>query len=778
MEKLKTHILGYPRIGKNRELKTAVESYWKREISGEALNEAGKQIRTSNRTVQTRAGLDHVPCNDFSFYDQMLDMSCLVGNIPERFGWNGGPVGPDLYFALARGNAAARACEMTKWFDTNYHYIVPEINAKTTFKLSSEKVFEEFEEARQAGALARPVLIGPITYLLLSKVTTGEAGVFDRWSLLDPLVEVYGQILNRLQISGAEWVQIDEPALCLDLSKDILALFDKTYRKFKVWTPKLYLLLAGYFGELRENFETVAKLPVDAIHLDAVRGAQEVERLIEKWPQDKILSLGIIDGRNIWKTDYSKALPLIRKTVNRLGSTDVWLAPSCSLLHAPLSLEREKDHGEIRLWLSFAEEKLQELQDLAQLALGRKGKKTLEENRAVLERRESYPAVTRPEVRQKTAQITDDLLRRNSSFLVRQNAQREKLRLPLFPTTTIGSFPQTKEVRAWRAQWKQGKLEQSVYEAKLRAETEVCIRKQEKIGLDVLVHGEFERNDMVEYFGEQLSGFIFTVNGWVQSYGTRCVKPPVIYGDISRPVPMTVEWYRYAQSLSAKPVKGMLTGPITILQWSFVRDDVERKEVAFQLGLAIRDEVQDLEEAGAAVIQIDEPALREGLPLRRNGWAKYLEWAVNAFKLCASGVKDDTQVHTHMCYSEFNDIIEAIARIDADVITIETSRSHMELLNAFESFDYPNEIGPGVYEIHSPRVPTAQEMANLLEKAATKIPIENLWVNPDCGLKTRDWPEVEAALTRMVEAAKALRKRRASSGHTMSFLGFNFVYPK
>lgn len=758
MKEVKTHILGYPRIGNHRELKKATEAYWKQQISQEELQATGKKIRSQNWKTQLEKGLSGIPCNDFSFYDQMLDASCLIGNVPPRFGWSGGLIDETIYFAMARGTAGAHACEMTKWFDTNYHFIVPELYPNTNFKISSRKIFEEFTETKALGIKSRPVLIGPLTYLFLAKEAKPSAR-FNRWALLESITDVYIQALSELQALGAEWVQIDEPILSLDLPKDILALFQKTYSRIKKNVPSLNYLLATYFGELRENFSTVAALPVDAIHIDAVRGENEFDAVLKKWPRDKILSLGIIDGRNIWKTNYEKALPKIKKAIQALGEKKVWLAPSCSLLHVPLSLKEEKNLGDPSAWFSFAEEKLVELQDLAKLAT-QEDSVLLRNNREIFEQRSQHVFVSRPAVRERTSQIKEEDLHRLSPFSTRQIIQKKRFDLPLFPTTTIGSFPQSPEVRSWRAQLKNGALTSAAYDEKIKCETESCIRRQEKIGLDVLVHGEFERNDMVEYFGEALSGFVFTANGWVQSYGTRCVKPPIIYADVLRPFPMTVSWAEYAQSLTKKPMKGMLTGPVTILQWSFVRDDLSRKDVAFQLGLAIRDEVQDLEKAGISIIQIDEPALREGLPLRQNEWKNYLSWAVQAFRLSSSGVKDETQIHTHMCYSEFNDIIQAIADLDADVITIETSRSNMELLNAFESFAYPNEIGPGVYDIHSPRVPSAEIMADLIEKASRKIPFENLWVNPDCGLKTRGWPEVEEALSKMVAAAKMLREKK------------------
>jgi 5-methyltetrahydropteroyltriglutamate--homocysteine methyltransferase len=764
---LTTHLLGFPRIGEKRELKQAAEAHWKGALSADQLRATGRELRLRHWRLQEQAGISLIPSNDFSFYDQMLDMTCLLGNVPARFSNAERIISLETYFAIARGTASACSChppqsasEMTKWFDTNYHYIVPEFDTKTSFRLASAKVFDEFEEALAAGIKTKPVLIGPVTYLALGKST--EAG-FDRFSLLDKILPVYAGILQQLAALGAEWVQLDEPALALDLEPGIRALYTKAYTALRQAAPNLKLIAATYFGELADNRVTLLNLPVDAVHIDAVRAPHELEAVLTGFPKDKILSLGIIDGRNIWKNDLHASLALIDKARVALGGSRLWLAPSCSLLHVPVTLRHETSlDAELKNWLAFAEEKLAELVTLARHAAGDFQPLALKENQTALLSRKASTRIHRPAVKQRLAAVTEADARRLAPFPERQKAQRARLKLPLYPTTTIGSFPQTAEIRSARAKWKKGDWTGEQYEAFLEEATTRAVQFQESIGIDMLVHGEFERNDMVEYFGEQLDGFAFTQNGWVQSYGSRCVKPPVIYGDVARPRPMTVRWSAYAQSLTQKPMKGMLTGPVTILQWSFVRDDQPRRETTRQIALAIRDEVVDLEKAGIAAIQIDEPAVREGLPLRRKDWDTYLQWAVGAFRLCASGVRNDTQIHTHMCYAEFNDIIEAIAEMDADVITIETSRSNMELLGAFVGFKYPAEIGPGVYDIHSPRVPEAVEMVALMKKAGAVLPPENLWVNPDCGLKTRGWPEVTAALGNMVRAARDLRDGAAS----------------
>ncbi len=779
-----THSLGYPRIGANRELKKATEAFWKGNLSEAELLRIGKDLRLTHWQKQRDSGLDLVPCNDFSFYDQVLDLTCMVGNVPPRFGWKGDSVDLETRFLIARGQRGGSegedgadqkdcqtakvstfASEMTKWFDTNYHYIVPEFRQDTRFKLASCKVMDEFLEAKENGIPAKPVLLGPVTYLSLGKVQDSLHPDFDRFSLFDDLLAVYVEVLKRLQDAGAEWVQIDEPILALDLDPRQQDLLRKSTAAYAEEAPGLKILLASYFGPLGDHLDLACSLPCHGLHLDAVRAKQEVSRVAENLPKDRVLSLGLVDGRNIWKNDYFHSLSLLHVVRKIRGEgSPLWLAPSCSLLHVPVTLANEpKLDGEIKNWLAFADEKLVELQHLKDLALHQEAPGLLEENEMAHISRRKSPRIHRVDVRTRLESVTPKMLNRESAFTRRQALQRAKLNLPAFPTTTIGSFPQTQAVRAARAKWRKGGVTDSEYDAFLKAETRRCIQIQEEIGIDMPVHGEFERNDMVEYFGEQLDGFVFTENGWVQSYGTRCVKPPVIYGDVSRPKPMTTYWSEYAQSQTKRPMKGMLTGPVTLLQWSFVRNDQPRHLTARQIALAIRDEVVDLEVSGIAAIQIDEPAFREGLPLRKTEWAAYLEWAVEAFRLCACGVRDDTQIHTHMCYSEFNDIIESIAAMDADVITIETSRSNMELLDAFVAFRYPAEIGPGVYDIHSPRVPKVNEMTHLMAKACDVLPKESLWVNPDCGLKTRQWEEVIPSLKNMVETAQILRSQHAET---------------
>ncbi|SEN17754.1 methionine synthase (B12-independent) [bacterium A37T11] len=766
---LKTNILGYPRVGALRELKKANEAYWAGKISQQELLQAGLKIREGNWKTQQEAGIDLIPSNDFSFYDQVLDTTLLVGAIPARYhdfiDKKESEYDLDLYFAMARGfqkeGLDVTAMEMTKWFDTNYHYIVPEFTKDQVFSLTSKKSVKEFAEAKQLGIVTKPVLVGPITYLLVGKEK--EHG-FHRLDLIDRLLPVYEELFGLLKAEGAEYIQLDEPFLALDLDDKTRALYKEVYSRLAKAADGLKIVLATYFEGLRDNAETALSLPVAVLHVDAVRGRADVEQLLTKIPAGLTLSIGVVDGRNIWKNNYEKSLELLKKAVEVLGSDRVWVAPSSSLLHVPFDLDLEDNEeslpAEVKNWLAFAKQKLAEVKDLAVLAEGEVDAATqarFEANKQAQELRRTSKLIHKDAVKQRVASITEEDGRRNSPFAERKVKQQASLNLPSFPTTTIGSFPQTKDVRKWRADWKKGTITDAEYDQLLKDETENTIRLQEELDIDVLVHGEFERNDMVEYFGEQLEGYAFTKNGWVQSYGSRCVKPPVIFGDVSRPNDMTVYWSAFAQSLTNRPVKGMLTGPVTILQWSFVRDDQPRSETTFQIALAILDEVQALEKAGIKVIQIDEPAIREGLPLRKADQKAYLEWAVEAFRVSSSNVADETQIHTHMCYSEFNDIIEHIAAMDADAITIETSRSQMELLDAFANFNYPNDIGPGVYDIHSPRIPSKDEMVQLLEKAKAVIPAAQLWVNPDCGLKTRDWPETKAALEAMVEAAKTLR---------------------
>ncbi len=754
--------LGYPRVGAYRELKKACESYWSGKITREELFETGKTIKEQNWKTQAHEGIDLIPCNDFSFYDQVLDLSLTVGAIPSRYTpvltENKQNKEIDLLFAMARGyqkdGLDITAMEMTKWFDTNYHYIVPEFSRSQRFNLFSNKILNEFTEAKQVlGKTPKPVIIGPVSYLLLGKEK--EEG-FNRIDLLKGLLPVYIELFNKLAHAGAEWIQLDEPFLALDLNENEKQAYTEAYTTLSKETKGLKFLIATYFDGVDENLPLAVSLPVCALHLDLRRAPQQLDAVLEIIPEKLTLSLGVIDGRNVWKNDYSASLTFIEKAIAKIGKHRVMIAPSCSLLHTPYDLDIETGmNPAIKNWMAFSKQKLKEVNDLYHIVNG--DKESLSQNQKTILSRKTSALTHNPDVRQRLDAITDKDSRRKSEFKIRQKIQQANFKLPLFPTTTIGSFPQTDDIRQLRARLKKGELTEQQYEKEIEKATIEAIKWQEGIGLDVLVHGEFERNDMVEYFGELLEGFLFTKNGWVQSYGSRCVKPPVIYGDVSRPQDMTVRWSKFAQAQTNKLVKGMLTGPVTILQWSFVRDDQPRSQTTNQIALAIRDEVDALERAGIKVIQIDEPAIREGLPLRRKNWTDYLNWAVKAFKIASCGVKDETQVHTHMCYSEFNDIIKHIADMDADVITIETSRSQMELLEAFADFKYPNEIGPGVYDIHSPRVPTIEEMQNLLERASSFLPIRNLWVNPDCGLKTRKWPETQLALKNMVTAAQNAR---------------------
>ncbi|XQA72109.1 5-methyltetrahydropteroyltriglutamate--homocysteine S-methyltransferase [Xanthomonas sacchari] len=756
--------LGFPRIGARRELKQALERYWRRDIDGAQLQDTARDLRLRHWQLQRGAGVDVPPSNDFSLYDAMLDTAFLFDAIPQRYRALADADPLAGYFAMARGTQEhgldLHALEMTKWFDTNYHYLVPELARRQHFRLRGDKPVVEFLEAKAQGIQTRPVLIGPVTFLALSKTVDGS----DRWTLLDSLLPVYAELLQRLHAAGAGWVQLDEPALVLDLDDAARAAYERAYA-FLAQAPRPKLLLTSYFGELGDNLELAMALPVDGIHVDLVRGVAQLDAVLQALPAGRVLSAGLVNGRNVWRTPLDNALTLARYAAGHVGRERLWLAPSCSLLHVPVDLQQEtRLDRELVGWLAFARQKLQELRTLADALDDQpQAQAGLDAARDALASRRASARVHRAEVARRVDALTDDAGRRQSPYAQRRQAQQAALRLPLYPTTTIGSFPQTEEVRQARAQHKAGKLDDAAYDAFLAAETERCVRAQEQLGLDVLVHGEFERNDMVEYFGEQLDGFAFTRHGWVQSYGSRCVKPPIIYGDVQRPAPMTLRWTTYAQSLTERPMKGMLTGPVTVLQWSFVRDDQERAQTCRQIALALRDEVRDLEAAGIGVIQIDEPAIREGLPLRRADWQAYLDWAVQCFRIAAAGVRDATQIHTHMCYSEFNDIIEAVAAMDADVISIETSRSRMELLDAFVRFRYPNAIGPGVYDIHSPRVPSTQEMVALLEKARAVLDPQQLWVNPDCGLKTRGWAETRNALQAMVAAAQQLRSQHAQA---------------
>lgn len=768
--------LGFPRIGDMRQLKKAVEAYWKGQSSQDDLLNTGKELRAHNWKLQQKAGLDQVPSNDFSFYDQVLDMITTLGLIPERYNWDGGQVDLDTYFAMARGRQQGgvdvTAMEMTKWYDTNYHYIVPEFEKGMEPKLSNTKVFDQYEEAKALGIETRPVLIGPATFVFLGKA---QFEGFDHEDMVKKLLPVYNEILSTLAEKGAQWVQIDEPVFCLDLCPIGQGVVKAAYEGLQ--KPEgLKVLVTSYFDTLRGNADQFYGLPVDALHIDLCRGPNQAntasnnaEKALDEALAkigDKTLSVGIVDGRNIWKNDLAKSLDLVEKAVAKLGADKVFVAGSSSLLHTPVDLNSETQlDDQLKSWMAYATQKVDEIATIAKGA--NEGRDAIaaeiKASDAVQEDRRTSSRIHNDTVKERIANITPEMTQRKSSFAERQKVQHAALNLPLYPTTTIGSFPQTPDIRKARAQFKKGEINEAQYKEAMEAEIRAVVDYQHKVDIDILVHGEPERNDMVEYFGEQLAGFAFSKFGWVQSYGSRCVKPPIIFGDVSRPTPMTVEWSKYAQSQTDKIMKGMLTGPITILQWSFVRDDQPRSVTSKQIAFAIRDEVADLEKAGIKMIQIDEAAFREGLPLRKDDWKAYLDNAVEDFRITACCVEDETQIHTHMCYSEFNDVIEQIAAMDADVISIECSRSQMELLEAFIAFKYPNEIGPGVYDIHSPRVPSVDEMVVLLEKAKKNLDERQIWVNPDCGLKTRGWPETEAALKNMVDAAKQMRAKSAKS---------------
>ena len=755
----KVHNLGFPRVGSMRELKFAQEGYWSGKSTKEELLKLAGEIRKINWGHQK--SLDLVAVGDFSLYDQVLDMSFTLGNIPQRARNYSGDV-LDNYFRVARGRSvdpkqAISAAEMTKWFDTNYHYMVPEFEMSTTFKLDATRIIDQITEAKNLGLKPKPVIIGPVTYLAIGK----EKDNSNKLDLLPKLLDTYVELLEALVAQNIEWVQIDEPILVTELSVELKKAFEISYAKLN--NPKLKILLATYFGSLQDNLETISKLPIAGLHIDAVNGGAEVDAVISKM-SGKVISLGVVNGRNIWKSDLNAILDWVEPIAKKLGD-NLWIAPSCSLLHVPVDLSSEKKlDSEISSWLAFAIEKIKEIEVITTaINSGRaKVENELAQNKQSLNSRKNSTRVHNPSVQAELAKVDASWGMRKGTYLERQVKQLPVLNLPKFPTTTIGSFPQTGDIRSARSKFKSGEITENAYQDAMRKEIIHSIKEQESLGLDVLVHGEAERNDMVEYFGEQLQGYAFSQFGWVQSYGSRCVKPPILFGDISRPKAMTVEWIKFAQSQTLKIMKGMLTGPVTILNWSFVRDDQPRSTSCAQLALAIRQEVLDLEKAGIKVIQIDEAALREGLPLRKSQWKEYLDWAVGAFRIAANGVGDQTQIHTHMCYSEFNDIISSIADMDTDVITIETSRSDMELLDVFDSFKYPNEIGPGVYDIHSPNIPTQEHIVSLMQKAAQKIPAERLWVNPDCGLKTRQWSEVTPALTNMVAAAKTLRSQLPS----------------
>ena len=747
------HTLGFPRIGLRRELKKAQESYWAGTLSRDDLFAVGRELRARHWQQQREAGVNLLPVGDFAWYDHVLTTSLMLGNVPARHQNQDGSVDIDTLFRIGRGRAPsgepAAAAEMTKWFNTNYHYMVPEFTRGQTFRLAWTQLLDEVDEALALGHNVKPVLLGPVTYLWLGKVK-GEP--FDRLSLLKDILPVYQHVLGELAKRGIEWVQLDEPALVLELPQAWLDAFKPACEALK---GQVNILLTTYFDSITPNLDTITALPVQGLHVDLVQGQDNVADLHRRLPAGWLLSAGVVNGRNVWRADLTEKYGQLKAIVD---GRPLWVASSCSLLHSPIDLRVEtRLDAEVKSWFAFAVQKCEELALLSHALNSGDVRHLVEWSAPVQARRESR-RVHNPAVTQRLAAVSAQDSQRAHPYPVRAAAQRSRFNLPAWPTTTIGSFPQTTEIRGLRLDFKQGRLDAGTYRKGIAEHIKQAITEQERLALDVLVHGEAERNDMVEYFGEHLDGFVFTQNGWVQSYGSRCVKPPVIVGDISRPEPITVEWAKYAQSLTAKPVKGMLTGPVTILCWSFPREDIARETIARQIALALRDEVADLEAAGIGIIQIDEPALREGLPLRRSHWAAYLSWAVEAFRLNAAVARDETQIHTHMCYCEFNDIMDAIAALDADVITIETSRSDMELLSSFEAFEYPNEIGPGVYDIHSPNVPTVEWIENLLNKAAQQIPAERLWVNPDCGLKTRGWPETRAALANMVQAAKNLRQ--------------------
>lgn len=751
------HTLGFPRVGLRRELKKAQESYWAGNSSQEDLLAVGRELRARHWQQQKEAGVNLLPVGDFAWYDHVLTTSLLLGNVPARHQNKDGSVDLDTLFRLGRGRAPtgapAAAAEMTKWFNTNYHYMVPEFTQGQQFRLTWTQLLDEVDEALALGHKVKPVLLGPVTYLWLGKVK-GEQ--FDRLSLLKDILPVYQQVLAELKQRDIEWVQIDEPALALELPQEWRAAFKPAYDALQ---GKTKLLLTTYFDSIGQNLDVIKALPVQGLHVDLVHGKDDIQHINQQLPAEWLLSVGVINGRNVWRADLSSWFERLQPLVGQ--RKQLWIGSSCSLLHSPidLSVETRLDE-EVKSWFAFALQKCAELSLLSN-ALNNNNAKSLEAWSAPIRARAHSSRVHNAAVAARLAKIQAKDTERNSAYTERAQAQRNRFHLPAWPTTTIGSFPQTTEIRGLRLDFKKGNIDGGHYRTGIAEHIKQAIVEQERLGLDVLVHGEAERNDMVEYFGENLDGFVFTQNGWVQSYGSRCVKPPVIIGDVSRPAAITVEWAKYAQSLTDKPVKGMLTGPVTILCWSFPREDVSRETIAKQIALALRDEVADLEKAGIGIIQIDEPALREGLPLHQSDWAAYLTWAVDAFRLNAAVAQDDTQIHTHMCYCEFNDIMDSIAALDADVITIETSRSDMDLLEAFKEFSYPNEIGPGVYDIHSPNVPSVAWMEDLLRKAALSIPEERLWVNPDCGLKTRGWTETRQALANMVEAAKKLRGETA-----------------
>ncbi|BCS89835.1 5-methyltetrahydropteroyltriglutamate--homocysteine S-methyltransferase [Pseudodesulfovibrio sediminis] len=756
---MNAHVLGFPRMGANRELKWALEQFWRGEITETELVTTAAALKKQQWEIQAKAGMDLLPVGDFSLYDHILDTLVMLGAVPDRFERTDAQVPLETYFHLARGDAekGIPAMEMTKWFDSNYHFIVPELTPDTPFKKNTSALLDDALAVKALGYSPKPVIVGPVTFLMLAK----EFGGCNRWDHLERMTEIYGEIIAEIAPHSA-WIQIDEPILCTDLPEEAKQAFQYAYPKLKAAANSARLLLTTYFGDLGDNLELATSLPVDGLHVDLVRGQAQLSEVVGALPSNFTLSLGLVDGRNVWKTDLAAAFTQLNITRQQVKRNRIMVASSCSLLHAPVDLASETQLApELKQWMAFAVQKCDEIAALKQAALTGKAPALFHENTDALLARATHADVVDQTTRSRVKSITPKMYDRTSPFEERARQQRKRLNLPLFPTTTIGSFPQTAEIRQARLQFKKGQISEAEYIEKMQGHIADVVDRQEALGLDVLVHGEPERNDMVEYFGQQLNGFCFTSNGWVQSYGSRCVKPPIIYGDVSRPEKMTVDWALYAQSLTDKPMKGMLTGPVTILCWSFVRNDIPRDAVCRQIALAIRDEVVDLEEAGISIIQIDEAALREGMPIRKDQQEAYLRWAVDCFRLTAGGVKDITQIHSHMCYSEFNVIMQSIAEMDADVISIEASRSGMELLDAFNTYQYPAEIGPGVYDIHSPRVPGKDEIVSLLHKAVKVIPAQRLWVNPDCGLKTRAWPETMASLENMVQAAATLRKGHA-----------------
>lgn len=750
---MKTTIVGYPRIGSLRELKFAEEKYFKKEISAAELEATAEKLRLENLDVQKSIGLDLIPSNDFSYYDGMLDTAVLLGAVPARYKGLGLSF-LDTYFAMARGYQGSegdvKALAMKKWFNTNYHYMVPEVDDETEIKLSDSKPFDLFSEALEKGVKTKPVVIGAYTFLKLARFT-GKKTAKD---IAQDVVNVYAEVIAKLAELGAEWIQLDEPCLVKDMTAEDIAFFKDIYKNILDKKGSVKILLQTYFGDVRDCYEDICALDFDGIGLDFIEGIRTVE-LVKKngFPKDKVLFAGVVNGKNIWKNHYAKTLAVLDEIKDKCGK--IVLDTSCSLLHVPYTLKNEsKLSDEYKKYFAYAEEKLSELAELKAITEGECADK-LEANKTLFSQPRSGAdkAVT-----ERVAKLTDKNFVRLPEFAEREKIQKKEFDLPLLPTTTIGSFPQTVEVRKNRAAFRKGELAEADYDKFISQKITDCIRLQEKIGLDILVHGEFERNDMVEYFGECLDGYIFTEKAWVQSYGTRCVKPPVVWGDISRAKPMTVKWSKFAQSLTDKPVKGMLTGPVTILNWSFPREDISFKESAMQIALAIRDEVLDLEANGIKIIQVDEAALREKLPLRKSDWhSEYLDWAIPAFRLVHSGAKADTQIHTHMCYSEFADIINDIDDMDADVITFEASRSDLTILDVLKENNFRTEVGPGVYDIHSPRVPSEKEIENALLKMLDRIPAEKLWVNPDCGLKTRGETETVSSLENLVAAAKNVR---------------------